>query len=76
MENNLTEIINNAYIHDYLYTLFVYDEAVHKETGELQAEYYRFRDPIQMMDYVRFITDADIIKNVALVIIKPRNQLQ
>jgi len=76
MDNNTTELINNAYIHDYLYTLFVYDEKLHKESGELQAEYYRFRDPVQMMDYVRIITDANIIDNVSLVIIKPRNQLQ
>lgn len=76
MENNLIETINNAYIHDYLYTLFVYDEKLHKELGELQAEYYRFRDPVQMMDYIRIITSYEVVNNVSLIIIKPRNQLQ
>lgn len=76
MENNLIETINNAYIHDYLYTLFVYDEKLHKELGELQAEYYRFRDPVQMMDHIRLISYVDAVNKVSLVIIKPRNQLQ
>lgn len=69
------ELINNAYIHDYLYTLFVYDPKS-EENGIVEAEYYRFKNPVDMMNFMHGIVHFTSTENVAFVFIKPRNELQ